>query len=1085
MENCYKRILILFSYILLYNNLNAQLDQTISSSLNKSFYIKPNKTLWAAGEGSLGNGYVGGQSKFNRISKDTYLAICGDDDLITFAIKSDSTLCGWGNNQFGQLGNGTIGTSVYSPVKLADGKFIFVTTSINSEFSITSLFSLAIKDDHTLWGWGKTRAGLFLDTLNFSSNNEIFKSSPTKISNEKYNMAVTDGSTIVAIKSDSTIWSWGVNSNGQIGDGTTIDRNLPVLISKEKFILVQKSFGSAYALTSNGELYTWGNNNNGQLGLGDKLNRRKPEKLIFKNAIKYISASKGVLYFIDSFNDIYFVGSVDFGQTGKTYSDSTLIPKKILYSGARSISASISNLIIKKIDGSIEIIGDNSQGQLGLGIESYSTFPSLVLKELVNQNFDDIFSTSVAPTDNLINDPPRRTGIFYNINLARKKDSTYWGFGFNRNGILCTDSNLDIAFLTKTNIPKNIIKTSISYTHALGISDSGELYGWGINNNKSKGAFGSSVVEFSNIPTKINNDKYNFVTTRFGYSFFIKNDSSLWASGVNSNYVLGTGNDSSYNNMVEIDKGSKYLAVFPFNNTTYAIKSDSSLWAWGIANGQLGNNQFGYVKSPIKISSIKFKKLHAVIQYFGFTYAIANDSTLWGWGYNVIGQSLQENLDEISHFPTQLSKEKWNDITGTNFITYGIKSDSTLWAWGQGIYYMGGLFGQSSSISTSKIPVKVSDNKFIKIIHLGNVVIALRNDGKIVSFGSRMFGGIGDGNLGYIIKPNVIYENPPLPFVSDTSFCLGSKTSPITAKKTNEKYQLLYYKESKGGIPSKVPFTPNTDKVDSINFYVSQTYFIGDTIDEGYRAKISVKINPNPSMPIVKDTSYCNNSPTDTLRAIPTIGNVLLWYGVNAIGGTATNTAIKPLTTSVGVSNYYVSQLTSSTGCEGPRAKIEVTIKPIPNAPTLSRDSENNLLTGAAGTSWFKDGTILNDTAQKYKPTTPGSYTAKTTLNGCSSSFSTPYYYLVTSIINLSSNEFIKLAPNPVKNQMNIDFVVKGYQRLNVDFYELSTGLLKYTNKGVFAGSQLFIGQLSPGTYVVSVRSDDGKVSHKLKIVKL
>ena len=143
------------------------------------------------------------------------------------------------------------------------------------------------------------------------------------------------------------------------------------------------------------------------------------------------------------------------------------------------------------------------------------------------------------------------------------------------------------------------------------------------------------------------------------------------------------------------------------------------------------------------------------------------------------------------------------------------------------------------------------------------------------------------------------------------------------------------------------------------------------------------------------------------------------------------------------------------------------------------------MLTGAAGTSWFKDSTALTDTAQKIKPTTPGYYTAKTTQNGCTSALSTPYYFLVTDVINLSSDEFIKLAPNPVKNQMNIDFVIKGYQRLNIDFYELSTGLLKYSNKGVFAGSQLYLGQLSPGTYVVSVRSEDGKVAHKLKVIKL
>jgi hypothetical protein len=92
---------------------------------------------------------------------------------------------------------------------------------------------------------------------------------------------------------------------------------------------------------------------------------------------------------------------------------------------------------------------------------------------------------------------------------------------------------------------------------------------------------------------------------------------------------------------------------------------------------------------------------------------------------------------------------------------------------------------------------------------------------------------------------------------------------------------------------------------------------------------------------------------------------------------------------------------------------------------------------------------------------------------------------LVTDVINLSSDEFIKLAPNPINNQINIDFVVKGYQRLNIDFYEISTGLLKYSNKGVFAGSRLYLGHLSSGTYLVSIRSEDGKIAHKLKVVKL
>jgi hypothetical protein len=235
----------------------------------------------------------------------------------------------------------------------------------------------------------------------------------------------------------------------------------------------------------------------------------------------------------------------------------------------------------------------------------------------------------------------------------------------------------------------------------------------------------------------------------------------------------------------------------------------------------------------------------------------------------------------------------------------------------------------------------------------------------------------------------------------------------------------------------------------------------------------------------VANPSYSVGSTANVLSATATTGATLSWYGSNANGGSATTNPPLPSTTTTGIFNYFVSQLSNTTGCESARAKISVTINPIPSTPILSRDSLNNLVASVNGITWYKEGAALADTSQKFKPPSPGSYTARTTQNGCASALSNPYYYLVTDVINLSADEFIKLVPNPVQNQMNIDFVIKGYQRLNIDFYELSTGLLKYSNKGVFAGSQLYLGQLSPGTYVVSVRSEDGKVAHKLKIVKL
>jgi parallel beta-helix repeat protein len=208
-------------------------------------------------------------------------------------------------------------------------------------------------------------------------------------------------------------------------------------------------------------------------------------------------------------------------------------------------------------------------------------------------------------------------------------------------------------------------------------------------------------------------------------------------------------------------------------------------------------------------------------------------------------------------------------------------------------------------------------------------------------------------------------------------------------------------------------------------------------------------------------------------------------YQWNYAGFPISNAKSKTLVTNL--SGAYSVTLVNDYGCKSTSDISLIMAIQKPSAPIISRDTSGGLISSSVtGNQWYKEGLVITGaTSRLYKPSSPGIFNVSSNNQGCMSTLSTPYYFIVTNVINLGSNEFIKLAPNPVKNQMNIDFVIKGYQRLNIDFYELSTGLLKYSNKGVFAGSQLYLGQLSPGTYVVSVRSEDGKVAHKLKIVKL
>jgi hypothetical protein len=210
----------------------------------------------------------------------------------------------------------------------------------------------------------------------------------------------------------------------------------------------------------------------------------------------------------------------------------------------------------------------------------------------------------------------------------------------------------------------------------------------------------------------------------------------------------------------------------------------------------------------------------------------------------------------------------------------------------------------------------------------------------------------------------------------------------------------------------------------------------------------------------------------------------LRWYGTNATGGTASSNPPTPTPSVAGTTDYYVSQVTT-TGCESPRAKITVTMKPTPPAPTLIRDTDNNLVTGTSGTTWYKDGIALPDTTQKYKPTTSGSYTAKTTINGCTSVMSAIYNYLLTDIFSLSKDEFIKLAPNPFQRNINIDFVVKGYQKLNMDIFEMATGIRVISRVGLISGENVYLPDLIAGSYIVKVSSADGKLSYQFKMLKM
>ncbi len=166
----------------------------------------------------------------------------------TVALKSDGTVRAWGSNNSGQLGDGTT-TDRLAPVKVTglDG-----VTAIAAGLSHT----VALKSDGTVWAWGLNNYGQLGDGTYGSSQNPV----PTQVPSLGWGDCHCRGSFhTVALKSDGTVWAWGYNVSGQLGDGTTTDTSYPGPGDRsDRGDRHCRGMYHTVALKSDGTVWAWG-----------------------------------------------------------------------------------------------------------------------------------------------------------------------------------------------------------------------------------------------------------------------------------------------------------------------------------------------------------------------------------------------------------------------------------------------------------------------------------------------------------------------------------------------------------------------------------------------------------------------------------------------------------------------------------------------------------------------------------------------------------------------------------------------------------------------------------------------------------
>lgn len=224
--------------------------------------LKSDSTVWVWGwneDGQLGDGTIVNKSTPQQINGLSSVVAIAAGTYHVLALKADGTVWAWGDNVSGQIGNGNTGTDQTTPVQVS---------GLTNVVKITAgrFFSLAIKNDGTVWSWGENLYGQLGNGTTTDSNVPVQVSGLSGVTSA---VAATGAFHCMAVKNDNTVWAWGRNTYGNLGDSTVAHKSIPVQmlgISDVQGMAAGTNFSLVYK--TDGTVWGCGRNASGQLGDG-------------------------------------------------------------------------------------------------------------------------------------------------------------------------------------------------------------------------------------------------------------------------------------------------------------------------------------------------------------------------------------------------------------------------------------------------------------------------------------------------------------------------------------------------------------------------------------------------------------------------------------------------------------------------------------------------------------------------------------------------------------------------------------------------------------------------------------------------
>lgn len=435
-------------------------------------------------------------------------------------------------------------------------------------------FKVAVKYDGSVWVWGQNTYG----QLGNGTYTNSQKPTPVHGLNDVISVSCGD-SHVLALKKDGTVWSWGLNSRGQLGDGTTTKRNIPEQIQGLTDIVLISSAGTySLALSKDGTVWEWG---------GMELSEYYNNKLVFNPAEAWRTTprKKNLLH-----KSVAIVAgkqeSILLTDKGELYvydSENSQLIDNI--KGIKLVTKGFEHTAILKDDGTVWSWGGyNVYGQIGNGetqyyetiyketnVEetvgyiyvpdgnnSYFVIPIVSEREYFVADYPDIVSEPQLV--NIITDIKKVVAAGFG-SIGLKEDGTVWGWGQNDYGLIDLKNVAKIDNPTKLDVLENIVNIDMGKNNYVAVKDDGSVWEWG-----STRVEGGNYI-CTSTPTQIE-DFYLFETSSENDSDESTEDTSIEIK-LKINDPKMTVNDE----IQEIDPGRGTAPIIANDRTILPIRS--------------------------------------------------------------------------------------------------------------------------------------------------------------------------------------------------------------------------------------------------------------------------------------------------------------------------------------------------------------------------------------------------------------------------------------------------------------------------------------------------------------------------------